>query len=45
VRNSKRRFDAAQNRRVVQLATRLKTQPKMTVLLLKESAAGCGYLN
>jgi hypothetical protein len=44
VRNAKRRFDAAQNRRVVQLAAGLKTDPKMTVLLLKESAAGCRYL-
>jgi hypothetical protein len=44
VRNAKRRFDAAQNRRVVQLAARLKTDPKMIVLLLKESAAGCRYL-
>jgi hypothetical protein len=43
-RNAKRRFDAAQNRRVVKLAAGLKTQPKMTVLLLKESAAGCRYL-
>jgi hypothetical protein len=43
-RNAKRRFDAAQNRRVVQLAAGLKTDPKMTVLLLKESAAGCRYL-
>jgi hypothetical protein len=44
LRNAKRRFDAAQNRRVVQLAARLKTDPKMTILLLKESAAGCRYL-
>jgi hypothetical protein len=43
-RNAKRRFDAAQKRRVVQLAARLKTDPEMTVLLLKESAAGCRYL-
>jgi hypothetical protein len=44
VRNSKRRFDAAQKRRALQLAARLKIDPKMTVLLLKESAAGCRYL-
>jgi hypothetical protein len=44
VRNAKRRFDAAQKRRVLQFAARLKIDPKMAVLLLKESAAGCRYL-
>jgi hypothetical protein len=44
IREAKHRRRARQSRMVAAQAARLRSEPEMTVLLLKESASGCRYL-